>query len=121
VKAGAAAGPTPDNDLGGNCGSSWIYETAIGGLRVSINTGFTSTLGPAVDYWWHYYMRDGGGLSDHTFSGTLAFRTSWSDVSTWPHLTAGDASSWVDPASMDITADGFVCYSAGPESEAIIY
>jgi hypothetical protein len=69
----------------------------------------------------HMYPVKAGGLSDHTYSGGLALRTTWSNVTTWGHLSAGSASSWVDTASWALLADGFVCYSAGPDSDTTIF
>jgi hypothetical protein len=125
VQAGAAAAAspaavTPDNAIGGNCGSSHLYEYAVGNHAVDIQTGFNVNT-PAVAYWWKYWMRDPGGTSSHTFGGGLARRTSWADDSRWGALTPGPASAWVDTGSDALLENGDVCTSAGPSSSATIY
>jgi hypothetical protein len=127
VQAGAAAtasasadAVSPDNVIDGNCGSSYLYEYAVGNHAVDIQTGFNVTT-PAVAYWWKYWMRDPGGTSSHTHSGGLAARTSWADDERWGALTPGPASAWVDTGSDALLDNGGVCTSGGPSSSATIY
>lgn len=120
VKAGAAANPTPDNRVYGNCGDSWLYELAVGNHAVDIRTGFDVNT-PAVAYWWKYWMRDLGGTSSHTFAGGLAFRNTWDDDSRWGALTPGPANAWVDSGSDAILDNGDVCVTAGPADSTTIY
>jgi hypothetical protein len=120
VKAGAADAVSPNNVIDGNCGSSYIYEYAVGNHAVDIQTGFNITT-PAVAYWWKYWMRDGGGTSSHTHGGGLALRTSWSDDERWGALTPGFATSWVDTGSDAILDNGGVCTSGGPSASTTIY
>lgn len=120
VKAGAATGPTPDNQVYGNCGSSYLYETAVGYHAVDVQTGFSVNV-PAVAYWWRYWMNDPGGTSSHTFGGGLATRYNWADDSRWGALTPGPASAWVDGGSDAILVDGGVCTTAGPSDSTYIY
>lgn len=120
VKAGAPNVVSPDNTVYGNCGSSYLYEYAIGLDQVEIETGFTVNT-PAVAYWWEYSMRDGGGTSSHTRAGGLAARSSWGDNERWGALTRGPASAWVDSGSDAILVNGDVCTSGGPSDSTTIY
>jgi hypothetical protein len=120
VRAGASDAVSPDNVIDGNCGSSYIYEYAVGNHAVDIQTGFNITT-PAVAYWWKYWMRDRGGTSSHTHGGGLALRTSWSDDERWGALTPGFATSWVDTGSDAILDNGGVCTSGGPSASTTIY
>jgi hypothetical protein len=97
VKVGTpTGGMTPANEVSGNCGVSWIYEVAQGGLRVSINTGF-HVIAIAVSFEWKYWMGDQGGVTSHTHSGPLSFTDWHTPPDYWSHLTAGSASSWWTP------------------------
>src|SRR5207247_705681 len=111
----------PNNDVGGNCGHSWIYEIALGGLRVQINTGF-HVIAIAVSYEWKYWMGDQGGVTSHTHSGALA-STDWSILQTWAHLTAGSASAWVDTSghAWALLNTGAICVSGGPSDHTTIF
>jgi hypothetical protein len=120
VKAGAPNVVSPDNTVYGNCGSSYLYEYAIGLDQVEIETGFTVNT-PAVAYWWEYSMHDGGGTSSHTRAGGLAARSSWGDNERWGALTRGPASAWVDSGSDAILVNGDVCTSGGPSDSTTIY
>jgi hypothetical protein len=120
VKVGAAATATPDNTVYGNCGSSYLYEYAVGNHAVDIQTGFSVNT-PAVAFWWRYWMHDLGGTSSHTFGGGLDFRYSWADDSRWGALTRGPASAWVDSGSDAILDNGDVCSTAGPRDSTVIY
>ena len=120
VKAGAPNVVSPDNTVYGNCGSSYLYEYAIGLDQVDIQTGFNVNT-PAVAYWWEYSMRDGGGTSSHTRAGGLAARRSWGDDERWGALTRGPASAWVDSGSDAILENGDVCTSGGPSDSTTIY
>jgi hypothetical protein len=120
VRAGTSDAVSPDNVIDGNCGSSYLYEYAVGNHAVDIQTGFNITT-PAVAYWWKYWMHDGGGTSSHTHGGGLALRTSWSDDERWGALTPGPASAWVDTGSDAILDDGGVCTSGGPSASTTIY
>ncbi|HEX4254301.1 MAG TPA: hypothetical protein VH089_04380 [Streptosporangiaceae bacterium] len=120
VKAGAPNVVSPDNTVYGNCGSSYLYEYAIGLDQVEIETGFNVNT-PAVAYWWEYSMRDGGGTSSHTRAGGLAARSSWGDNERWGALTRGPASAWVDSGSDAILVNGDVCTSGGPSDSTTIY
>jgi hypothetical protein len=120
VKAGAADAVSPNGVVDGNCGSSYIYEYAVGNHGVDIQTGF-NIYTPAVAYYWKYWMRDGGGTSSHSHAGGLALRTSWSDDERWGALTPGYATSWVDTGSDAILDNGGVCTSGGPSASTDIY
>jgi hypothetical protein len=120
VAAGAANAVTPDNVVDGNCGTSYIYEYAVGNAAVDIQTGFSITT-PAVAYYWKYWMRDGGGTSSHTHGGGLALRKTWDTDDRWGALTRGHATSWVDTGSDALLANGGVCTSGGPSASATIY
>lgn len=120
VKAGTASAATPDNRVYGNCGSSYIFETAVGNHAVDIQTGFDVST-PAVIYYWKYWMADGGGATSHDFGGGLLRRTHWGDDSRWGALTPGPADSWVDSSSDAILQNGDVCSTAGPSDVVYIY
>jgi hypothetical protein len=120
VKSGTADAVGPNNVIDGNCGSSYIYEYAVGNHAVDIQTGFNVNT-PAVAYWWKYWMRDGGGTSSHTHGGGLALRPGWSDDERWGALTPGFATSWVDTGSDAILDNGGVCTSGGPSASTTIY
>ena len=120
VKAGAPNVVSPDNTVYGNCGSSYLYEYAIGLDQVDIKTGFTVNT-PAVAYWWEYSMRDGGGTSSHTRAGGLAARPGWDDKERWGALTRGPARAWVVSGSDAILVNGDVCTSGGPSDSTTIY
>lgn len=120
VKAGAAATATPDNVVGGNCGSSYLWEFGVGNHAVDVQTGFSVNT-PAVIFWWKYWMRDPGGTSNHTFGGGLNFEYGWKDDSRWGALTPGPANAWVDGGSDAILVDGVVCTTAGPGDSTYIY
>jgi hypothetical protein len=120
VKAGAAATATPDNKVYGNCGSSYLWEIAVGNHAVDVQTGFTVNI-PAVVFWWRYWMHDRGGTSSHTFGGGLLRRYSWADDSRWGALTPGLANAWVDSGSDAILENGDVCSTAGPGGSTTIY
>ncbi len=120
VKSGAGDAIGPNNVIDGNCGSSYIYEYAVGNHAVDIQTGFNITT-PAVAYYWKYWMRDGGGTSSHSHGGGLALRTSWSDDERWGALTPGYATSWVDTGSDALLDNGGVCTSGGPSASTDIY
>src|ERR1700760_546612 len=49
VKSGAAAAVSPNGVIDGNCGTSYIYEYAVGNHAVDIQTGFNIDA-PAVAY-----------------------------------------------------------------------
>jgi hypothetical protein len=50
VPKGASAVVTPHNVVGGDCGTSWVWEDGIGNLSVSLDTGFNvyTGVGPAL-------------------------------------------------------------------------
>jgi hypothetical protein len=115
VKAGATTGATPNTIITGDCGSSWIYYSAMGGRRVSVDTGFTVNT-PAVWYWWEYWLVDNGGVSSHQYYGGLALRTRWSNTSIYGGMTPGYSYTYVDSASEAVLDNGGVCYTASPSA-----
>jgi hypothetical protein len=66
-------------------------------------------------------MIDEGGFSTHKHSGGLLLRTTWEAVDTWPGMTPGSSTAWVDTGSYAVLATGAVCYSAGPSDSITIY
>src|SRR5690606_13650334 len=91
VEAGSSVPLVPDNEVPGNCGTSHVYVTPIGGRQAVIQTGWVSTLGPAVDYSWAVTVADDYGVSVKTWGGSLWFRTSW--VGT--NLFTSSGTGWV--------------------------
>ena len=120
VKAGASPDVTPDNLVWGLCGFSYLYYNALGNSKVEVNTGF-AVAGLAVIYWWKYWMQDLGGTSSHIHSGGLDFQSSWDTTDTWPGMTPGPSTAWVDTGSDAILSSGAVCSSGGPSDTTTIY
>lgn len=110
---------TPQNRVGGNCGSSYIYVNhRSDGTPVHMDTGFDVNH-LAVEYAWHAHIAGDSGTGydyDYHASGMLAFRPGWhgqhSSHKAYPHGTyaAGvySATSW---ALLDT---GAICFSAAP-------
>jgi hypothetical protein len=112
VKVGTPTGMTPANEVSGNCGVSWIYEVAQGGV-----------IAIAVSFEWKYWMGDPGGVTSHTHSGPLS-STDWhTPPDYWSHLTAGSASSWVDTSghAWAILNDGRVCVGGNASDHTTIF
>ncbi|GII95572.1 hypothetical protein [Sinosporangium siamense] len=122
-KSAASAGVTPEDEVVGNCGSSWFYiMNAPGRDLYQWYTGFRLTGGEAYDFQWRVYIQDlvGGGYS-----------RSWSDngpqwpSATWSSPTVVDRSpingthlGYVRSGSHAILTSGAVCYSGGPSDSA---
>lgn len=120
VKKGTAPSEVSTQDIvHGNCGSSWVYETAQGGLRVWLETGF-NVIAPVTQSSWNVTLVDRGGRSNQPYP-------SWTGGPYWASnryaggLTAGPASATVNPGSFAVLTTGAICYSGSPRATTTIY
>jgi hypothetical protein len=106
---------TPNNTVGGDCGSSNIYlEEKPNGKPVKMTTGFT-VVHDAISYSWYAYIS--GPSYNYTYhaSGDLAFDGSWKGQHTsTDNYPSGYWYAYVSDTSFAVLDDGGVCYSAGP-------
>jgi ABC-type amino acid transport substrate-binding protein len=120
VKIGSKATATPNNQIDGNCGSSYIYITGSAGPRtLSVDTGF-NVIFPADSFYWRIWLTDNGGVSTHTWGGGLFLDTGWEHKETYRGMTPGPAYGNVDLNSDAILVDGEVCTTGGPWASALI-
>jgi hypothetical protein len=111
---------TPDNRVGGNCGSSYIYvNERSDGHPVHMDTGF-DVVRPAVEYAWHAHIAGDSHTGydyDYHASGGLANRTGWhgqhGSHKDYPRGTYA-AGVYTDGSSWALLNNGSVCYSGGP-------
>jgi hypothetical protein len=111
---------TPDNQIDGNCGSSWIYYNAIGNSSASISTGFALFF-PATSYWWFVRINDAGGQNNHVWAGGLANLFGWSVYQQVGGLSHGLSVATVSVQSSAVLANGGVCKSGGPTDLDNVY
>jgi hypothetical protein len=119
VKTGTPTDAAPQDEVGGDCGTSWLYETAQGGLTVYVETGF-SVIAPTVDLYWNVTLNDQGGSSTLHYP-SRATNGYWVYNRYVGGLTAGKASSVVDPGSWAQLNNGDICYSGSPSAGTTIY
>jgi hypothetical protein len=121
VPIGTPADAIPNNLVvkGGNCGTSWVSETAVGNVSVDLGTGFNlfPIQPPAVAYTWKVRLDDRGGTSYQYWSGFLRARKSWKGWRRIHGLTPGAADAMVvRGSSLAILVGGLVCGSTGPRA-----
>jgi hypothetical protein len=116
----APKGVTPDNQVVGNCGTSYIYlSERSDGWPVHMDTGFGVNQ-PAVEYGWHASIHGASGTGydyDYHASGGLNYRYNWHGQHTsakdYPRATYA-AAVYSDGSSWALLDTGSVCYSGGP-------
>jgi glutamyl endopeptidase len=106
----------PKGTKHGSCGSSWIYQYDKADAHpIKIYTGFDVKTA-AIAYKWYYKVTGpSGSWVKASFSGTLAFRHTWSNTYNTPEdFPAGEYSAKVTAASSALLATGTICYSLQP-------
>ncbi|WP_298344910.1 hypothetical protein [Ferrimicrobium sp.] len=109
---------SPDGEVGGDCGISYVTIASGAPGSFSLLTGFHLDTA-ATDYEWHVQVDETDLNYEHDFSwgGPLAFRTRWYGRDSAVNVPSGDYLAVVsDTSSLAILWDGGVCYSGGPES-----
>ena len=119
VPVGSDASVTPSNTVTGNCGSSYVQITPVGNRKALIQTGFTVYTG-AVDFDWVVHVIDNYGVSNKTWGGALAFRSSWVGTNNFTSSGTGYASAEVT-WGVAFLWDGTICFSLGPFASTYIY
>lgn len=119
VPVGSDASATPNNTVYGDCGSSYVQITPVGNHKALIQTGFSVYTG-AVDFDWIVHVIDNYGVSNKTWGGPLAFRSSWVGTNNFTSGGTGYASAEVT-YGVAFLWDGTICFSLGPFSSTYIY
>jgi hypothetical protein len=109
---------SPQNQVRGNCGSSYIYVNELpDGHPVHMDTGF-DVIHPAISYSWHASIHgfSGSGYDyDYHASGDLAFRVGWhGQHSSHTDYPRGTYAAGVYKDSFALLDNGSVCTSGGP-------
>jgi hypothetical protein len=108
-----------NNAVKGNCGESYLYFYAKGGLKGEVTTGFKVNR-PAISYSWRVEVTDRAGVGTLNWDGGLAFRETWEGKRTTKGAS-GSAVAVVNPAdSYALLSNGAICVSGGP-SDSIYY
>jgi hypothetical protein len=107
-----AATNTDYNQVGGNCGISWIRVSQTGTNKVAVVSGYKNLAGPAYFWSWNVSLSDKNGTSHQTHSGPtqgVAASWIWSNLNqygfTFDYVYAGGA-------TLD---DGVICLSGAPD------
>ncbi|GAA1387736.1 hypothetical protein [Catellatospora chokoriensis] len=121
VKKGAI---TPFNEVWGECGSSFVYLTAVDTKKhyTSIYTGFTLAAGRAGAVWvdWNVSMIDNYGASVKTWDQPEASVHDWRKTKPFTSSGPGWAYAKVLNTSIVTLWDGTICWSYGPQAEAYL-
>jgi glutamyl endopeptidase len=109
----------PKGTKHGSCGSSWIYQYDKSDAHpIKIYTGFDVKTA-AIAYKWYYTVTGPPGWDvKASFSGTLAFRHTWSNTYNTPEdFPAGEYSAKVTAGSSALLSTGAICYSLQPTAK----
>ena len=117
---GAAAAVTPDNSLSGNCGTSYVWYSAIGNQAATLDTGFSGLPEPAIAYTWKVSVTDAVGTGVVSWSGGLALRASWEGTSVTHHSTTGYSYAKVTTGLVTLD-DGTYCATLQPSASTTLY
>jgi hypothetical protein len=120
ARAGAASSAvSPDNQVGGNCGISYVYEYGIGNRAIELYTGYSVT-GSVYQWYWTVRLDDRGGSSYQRFQGGANAGT-WQTDRVVGGLTRGGARATViNGSSVAFLNDGRICSSGGPYDSTTI-
>lgn len=122
VSMSVAAGrvsAAPDNTVGGNCGTSWIYLTG-GNFEYQYYTGFTIK-GAGYDFYWDVNIYGPNAYDNHrTWGYLLKGATKWRGPASGDYQVPVDDGGYyrgyVNTGSYAVLDNGAVCYSGGPSS-----
>lgn len=121
VPKGASASATPFNNVTGDCGESWVFESGIGNSSVQLDTGY-AVYTNVVSRQWRVILDDNGGESTKNYSGG-ATGAYWAVLPIIRGLTKGPGYAHIrsNGSNFAILTDGNVCYSGGPSASTTIY
>ncbi len=110
---GAAAAPTPLNEVTGDCGDSYLYYYAVGGKEAYVDTGWNVTPAAAWDYSWTVAVVDNAGTGRNSWGGFLAGDWNWATDWLTKHSVTGY--SWAEVVSGEVSLlNGDECSSLNP-------
>jgi hypothetical protein len=103
---------TDYNQVGGNCGISWIRVSQTGTNKVAVVSGYKNLAGPAYFWSWNVSLSDKNGTSHQTYEGATSGEAAsriWSNLNqygfTFDYVYAGGA----------VLDDGTICLSGAPD------
>lgn len=128
VKIGSRTTFSPASDpvVYGNCGSSYMYYSAIGARSASPKYGASYESGyyvvnPTIEGEWYMYFVDNDGVGDinnyNATNGTIGWQQSGD---TW-HGPTGYSYGEVSTSSWVLMDDGGYCESGGPWESTTLY
>jgi hypothetical protein len=107
-----AATNTDYNQVGGNCGISWIRVSQTGTNKVAVASGYKNLAGPAYYWSWNVSLSDKNGTSHQTYAGATSGEAAsriWSNLNqygfTFDYVYSGGA----------VLDDGTICLSGAPD------
>lgn len=121
VRRGAARGVQPNNELSGNCGSSWVYVFGLGNSAIELYTGY-ETRGSVAQWWWQVSMSDRTGTRYKTWDDGPPNSGYWSFDRVVGTFAKGSLlhAKVVAGKSFALLTSGLVCFSAGPEDTTTV-
>jgi hypothetical protein len=104
---------TPANEVGGNCGTSYLYYYSVGNREAYVDTGFEVTPAPAIYFSWHVAVTDNIGVGNHSWGDPLADDWNWATEWLTVHGTTGYSTADVTSGAA-VLSNGDVCGSGDP-------